>query len=100
MGLELSWRSSLPTTALPLLPPSCPDAADKGATALMAAAVHGRADIVSSLLSNGADPALTLPGTREAPGKTARQLAELYGHAAVLEVLDDHQEQVGVRVGW
>lgn len=84
-------------------PPSCPDAADKGATALMAAAVHGRADIVSSLLSNGADPALTLPGTREAPGKTARQLAELYGHAAVLEVLDDHQEQVGGSgwlVGW
>jgi hypothetical protein len=65
--------------------------AEKGATALMAAAVHGRADVVSALLSNGADPALTLPGA----GHSARDLAQLYGHAAVLEVLDEYREQVG-----
>ena len=37
-----------------------------------------------------ADPAVTLPGA----DKTARDLAEMYGHAAVLEVLDEYQEQV------
>ena len=36
-----------------------------------------------------ADPALLLPGA----GKTARDLAEMYDHRAVLEVLDDFKEQ-------
>ncbi|EFN52009.1 hypothetical protein CHLNCDRAFT_139551 [Chlorella variabilis] len=61
----------------------------KGATALMAAAVHGRADVVSALLSNGADPSVALPG---AGAQTARDLAALYGHGAVVEVLDEFGE--------
>lgn len=37
-----------------------------------------------------ADPAVTLPGA----DKTARDLAEMYGHSAVLEVLDEYSDQV------
>ncbi len=36
-----------------------------------------------------ADPSVALPG-----GKAARDLAEMYGHAEVVEVLDDYAEQV------
>ena len=120
----------------------CAYRAAKGATALMAAAVHGRADVVSALLSNGvrgagggggvlvcagpgagappcsagacgcrtpqpgtsrcrpsnppplpslpqADPSVALPG---AGAQTARDLAALYGHGAVVEVLDEFGE--------
>lgn len=64
--------------------------AAKGATPLMAAAVHGRDDIIATLLSNGADPAAVLPGA----GKTARDLAEMYGHRGVVEALEEYEEQV------
>ena len=40
-----------------------------------------------------ADPAVALPG---GGGRTARELAEMYGHSLVVEVLDEYREQVGV----
>ena len=165
---------SLPSAAMSRPPALAPSSAEKCATALMSAAVHGRADVVSTLLSNGvravvreralwsrsaalsaclpacvwlqgllqgraptrrpggrappaaaanqtcscllllpcashlprlprapsalapqADPAVALPG---GGGRTARELAAMYGHSLVVEVLDEYREQVGVPI--
>ncbi|GAB4819950.1 hypothetical protein N2152v2_006996 [Parachlorella kessleri] len=60
-----------------------------GATALMVAAGKGRADVVSVLLANGADPALT---SRD--GSTARQWAARFDRREVLELLDEYEAEV------
>lgn len=49
----------------------------------MAAAVQGRLQEASSLLSQGADPAAALPS-----GQTAADLARMRGHEDVAELLD------------
>jgi hypothetical protein len=151
-SLELGWDRTTCVCGCPLMPLRwllVLPGAETGATALMAAAIHGRADIVSALLANGvsrvvpwhvsmsimvafvplgpskllgpqshtpvtlcvcppcgaappqaqADPSISLHSAQEGqPDRTARDLAALYGHQAVLEVLDDFQEQVGG--GW
>ena len=40
---------------------------------------------------------MALPG---GGGRTARELAEMYGHSLVVEVLDEYCEQVGWRLSW
>jgi RNA polymerase primary sigma factor len=53
-----------------------------GLTALMLAAVHDRLDVCIKLLDAGADPELVSPG-----GRTARELADEHGHAALATFL-------------
>jgi HrpA-like RNA helicase len=69
-----------------------------GVTALMAAAFHGREDVVHVLLGNGADPGAAAnsyvdpaSGARHA-GLTAAQWAARRGHAGVAQLLQAHQE--------
>ena len=54
----LLMRDVVDRCPLSCLACSCLTPAAKGATALMAAAVQGRADVVSALLSNGVSPSL------------------------------------------
>jgi ATP-dependent RNA helicase DHX36 len=55
-----------------------------GATPLLAAAFHGRVDIVTALLANGADPALTASN-----GMTAMDCATQFGHEDVVGLLQE-----------
>jgi ATP-dependent RNA helicase DHX36 len=54
-----------------------------GATALMAAAAHGRVEVLAVLLANGADPRI-----RAENGYTARDIAEEFDQPAAVEALD------------
>lgn len=59
-----------------------PNAAAGGTTALCAAAARGHADCVAYLLDAGADPDL-----KDGQGRSALQLAQAGGHAAVARML-------------
>ena len=63
-----------------------------GATALLAAAFRGRADIANVLLANGADPKVAA-----ANGMTAKDLAKQCGHADLLELLEEYERTFA---GW
>ena len=54
-----------------------------GATALMAAAAHGRVEVLAVLLANGADPRIKAEN-----GFTARDIAEEFDQPAAVEALD------------
>jgi HrpA-like RNA helicase len=59
-----------------------------GATALGAAAFHGRTDVATVLLSNGADPSITTHN-----GMTARDLAAQCNRTDIVELLEEWEEQ-------
>lgn len=59
----------------------------------MVAAGKGRADVVSVLLANGADPSLT---SRD--GSSARDWAARFGKEEVVEILDEYQQEVSLMV--
>lgn len=71
-----------------------PNASGGGTTALCAAAARGHADCVAYLLDAGADPSL-----KEEQGRTALQLAQAGGHAAVARMLRHARMLNDVSVG-
>jgi HrpA-like RNA helicase len=59
-----------------------------GATALVAAAFHGRTDVASVLLANGADPSIETNN-----GMNARACAAQCNRTDIVELLDEWEEQ-------
>ncbi|KAI8103615.1 hypothetical protein M9435_004950 [Picochlorum sp. BPE23] len=62
---------------------------DNGTTALFCACFHGRGDIVSILLANGADPSI-----RAQNGMTPVECARQFGHEELANLIDVHTHQV------
>lgn len=62
-----------------------------GITALLAAAFHGRVDVATVLLANGADPSVKAQGQH-----SARSLAKVNGHADVVELLEEFEQRAAM----
>lgn len=58
-----------------------------GVTPLLAAAFHGRADVATVLLANGADPSITASN-----GMTAKDCAKQFGHEDVVHLLHEWEQ--------
>lgn len=62
---------------------------DNGTTALFCACFHGRGDVVSILLANGADPSIKAEN-----GMTPVECARQFGHDELANLIDVHTHQI------